>query len=304
MSKDTNTNQRDQVVHIIHHDDPDGICAAAVVLFAMARKQEKRPTRLYPVNYNQPPDVSMMAPGDMVIIVDFSYPPAEMKKIESAVDNSANGMDARNHFIVWIDHHKTAAAYGYDDFPGLRDFSDKGSSGCELAWRYFMPDSTIPLAVQLIGDYDSWRLQMPDSKMFHEGTKMLCPTPMSALWSTLLFNQRDAVDFVSAAGSIAMQYRDAYCARMRQSFGYETMLSGHAAYALNVYGFGSQGFGELFDRYPLVIAYAHDGQRFTCSLYSEKVDVGAIAKTLGGGGHTGAAGFVCDVLPFFPAKGE
>lgn len=39
-------------------------------------------------------------------------------------------------------------------------------------------------------------------------------------------------------------------------------------------------------------------KQFTVSLYSETVDVGAIAKAHGGGGHKGAAGFVCDTLPW------
>jgi nanoRNase/pAp phosphatase (c-di-AMP/oligoRNAs hydrolase) len=34
------------------------------------------------------------------------------------------------------------------------------------------------------------------------------------------------------------------------------------------------------------------------SLYSEKVDVSIIAKNHGGGGHAGAAGFICRDLPF------
>ena len=39
------------------------------------------------------------------------------------------------------------------------------------------------------------------------------------------------------------------------------------------------------------------------SLYStrEDVDCGAIAKSLGGGGHKGAAGFICDELPWTKA---
>ena len=51
-------------------------------------------------------------------------------------------------------------------------------------------------------------------------------------------------------------------------------------------------------RYPVCIAYIHDGEKFTVSLYSESVDVSVIAKAHGGGGHKGAAGFICAELPF------
>lgn len=42
------------------------------------------------------------------------------------------------------------------------------------------------------------------------------------------------------------------------------------------------------------------GRYWRVSLYSTKpeVDCGAIAKLLGGGGHRGAAGFICEKLPW------
>jgi nanoRNase/pAp phosphatase (c-di-AMP/oligoRNAs hydrolase) len=66
--------------------------------------------------------------------------------------------------------------------------------------------------------------------------------------------------------------------------------------------FGSQGFVERFDEYPICIAYIHDGEKFTVSLYSKDVHVDKIAQRYGGGGHKGAAGFKCEVLPFFPTE--
>jgi len=51
-----------------------------------------------------------------------------------------------------------------------------------------------------------------------------------------------------------------------------------------------------------VTEYPRDGTRLVwkVSLYSTKpeIDCGAVAKTFGGGGHKGAAGFVCDKLPW------
>jgi nanoRNase/pAp phosphatase (c-di-AMP/oligoRNAs hydrolase) len=45
-----------------------------------------------------------------------------------------------------------------------------------------------------------------------------------------------------------------------------------------------------------------DGSQYTVSLYSETIDVSVIAKKHGGGGHKGAAGFVCPKLPFHSHK--
>ena len=62
--------------------------------------------------------------------------------------------------------------------------------------------------------------------------------------------------------------------------------------------FGSEAFGEKFKQYPLCLSFVYMGNKWTVGLYSETIDVSVIAKKYGGGGHTGAAGFVCDTLPF------
>lgn len=288
--------------HIIHDDDLDGICAAVIAAMHCSQVSGNRTLIVFsPVHYNRPVDVSQMSKGDRVIIVDFSYPPAEMKKIEDAVLQPPDSTVTPPHCIIWIDHHASAAEYGHD-YPGLRDFADKGRAACELTWEYFYPLIPIPRAVSYIGDYDAWRHAIPDSREFYEGAKLFLLDPHAPLWATV-FNDDNAEAFqlVVTAGYVAKRYRDVYCYSIRNSYGYETVIAGHQAYALNVFGFGSGAFGDLYAQYPLVIAYIHDGVKFRVSLYSEAVDVGAIAQSMGGGGHKGAAGFVCDILPFSPA---
>lgn len=90
-----------------------------------------------------------------------------------------------------------------------------------------------------------------------------------------------------------------YCEKICQEFGYEIEWEGHRAFATNFYQFGSKGFGDRMSEFAFCAAYIHDGERFTVSLYSIKdVDVSVICKKHGGGGHKGAAGFVCENLPF------
>ncbi|MEN6421295.1 MAG: hypothetical protein ABFD76_05050 [Smithella sp.] len=304
--------QASKILHVIHHNDPDGICAAAIV--AHANKQRlivtlnmdlvsNWPIIFHSVNYNMPVDVSRMKPGDIAVIVDFSYPPAEMKKIEAALQfpqEKNNNPYLVEGNIIWIDHHASAESYNHP-YRGMRDFTNKGPAGCELTWNYYFgPD--IPDAVRHIGDYDSWRLEMENSIEFYEGIKLFCPAPESRYWESLF----DAVDpaadnvfkLIMGAGALCVQYRENYCASIRAKYGYETIFNGHKAFVMNLFGFGSLQFADLFKAYPLVIAYIYDGKRHTVSLYSETVDVGEIAQRHGGGGHKGAAGFVCGSLPF------
>lgn len=270
-------------MYCIHHNDLDGKCSAAIV----ARAVNPLKPLFYETDYKDPPPCLDDLAGENVVIVDFSYKPDVMQRItEWALS------------IVWIDHHATARDYPYQHLNGVRNFNDKEMAGCELTWNYYFPDIPVPMAVQLIGDYDKWALKMPDSKVFYEGMKLLPSGPDSDIWVDLLSGFLGAVDSVIKAGRTATTYRDNYCDGLCRSFGYETEIDGHRAYACNQYMFGSGGFGKRFNEHPLCLAYIHDGKRFTVSLYSETVDVSVIAKKNGGGGHKGAAGFTCDVLPW------
>ena len=274
----------------IHHNDLDGRCSAAIVRRYF---KEGIDVVFHETDYKDPVPLGRVA-GEDVVIVDFSYKPDDMLNIVELANS-----------VVWIDHHATARDYPYQYLPGLRDFADKSKSGCELTWLHYFPTEQMPMAVQLIGDYDKWALSLEDSKVFYEGMKLEKHGPEEYLWRELL----DAaywkkVKEIIDAGRIATKYRDNYCAGLCKSFGYETEIDGRRAYACNQFMFGSGGFVHYFAQYPLCIAYLHDGKQFTVSLYSTTVDVGQIAKGHGGGGHKGAAGFVCDILPFKERRGD
>lgn len=61
----------------------------------------------------------------------------------------------------------------------------------------------------------------------------------------------------------------------------------------------SEYFKSLPDgKYDAFIAFAFNGKEWIVSMYSASVDVSAICKKYGGGGHKGAAGFHAMKLPF------
>lgn len=73
--------------------------------------------------------------------------------------------------------------------------------------------------------------------------------------------------------------------------------------ACNTTVFNSQFFEGFYDeaKHDVMCAYMQLANgKWKVSLYSTKpeIDCGAICKTFGGGGHPGAAGFVCDELPW------
>jgi hypothetical protein len=151
----------------------------------------------------------------------------------------------------------------------------------------------------LLGDNDAWRLNRPEESLpFYEGLKMADLSPECGIWPFLLYDGEQQVQNIIERGEQIIRYRDAYCDRILKSYGYETTLDGFPALAVNLFGFGSLGFGDKFAKYKICISYIHDGRKYMVSLYSQFVDVSLVAQNHGGGGHAGAAGFVCDQLPF------
>ena len=269
-----------------HHNDADGRCAAAIVWKYFEKNYEYQP-EFIEVDYKDEIKIDEIEEDELIYVVDFSFKPEVMNKI---IEKTTN--------VIWIDHHKTAIEYEYKkELNGTRDTK---YAGCELTWQYLFPEITMPRAVELIGDYDRWAFKLdPETSPFHEGLKLHATHPRCAIWP-LLFETMETVDRVIDDGETCIKYRDNYCEEMRKSNGYSVSFGGHLCYVLNVYGFGSPAFGEIFDRpdVPVCISYIYDGCNYTVGLYSKTVDVSKIAKKHGGGGHTGAAGFVCRELPF------
>ena len=274
---------------IFHHNDADGRCSAFIMSMYFFNQLGHQP-EFIEVNYGDDllAAVNRVDDGDVVAIVDFSFKPELMAIIRSKAWK-----------VIWCDHHVTARDYNYGaDLHGYRDFSEKGFAGCECTWKFCFPDNPVPEFVSLLGDYDAWRLrEAPKCFEFYEGLKLKDTEPGSALWGYLMLSYIYLEEVVES-GKIALRYRESYCADMYKDFAYETIIDGHEAIALNLLRFGSSQFGENFKKYPACIAYAYDGRQFQVSLYSDTVHVGEIARKFGGGGHHGAAGFVCEQLPF------
>lgn len=282
---------------VFHHNDLDGRCAAAIIGRWKWMDSLCPEITYVEMDYNKAVPADKIGFGEQVVIVDFSFKPEVMDKVFLITPN-----------VIWIDHHATAKSYDYGnkcELAGLRDFSDKGLSGCELTWKYIYPGKPMPQGVALIGDYDAWRLtRNPDCFRFYEGLKLKKDqSPTAKFWDEIFEDSFSFVNSVMIVGETAILYRDAYCEDFIKQFGYETELDGVKMFAVNLFRFGSKCFGERMKQYPACIGYAHDGKQYQVSLYSDTgVDVSVICKAHGGGGHKGASGFQCKELPFIAQR--
>jgi len=280
---------------IYYHNDADGRCGGAIV-YRLAPRRISDPIELIEIDYKDEIDVGAIRPKEEIVIVDFSFKPEVMAEV---LDKTT--------YVTWIDHHKTAFEYDYGIcLEGLRD---NRYSGCELAWMFYHDlspeagkhlEEQIPEAVLLIGDRDKWAWKYGErTAEFNMGLGVYNHHADDDIWPILFGDgATDLVEEMIHAGYFCIRFRDNFCRDYADSYGFEASFEGYRCFALGLNMFGSEAFGRRMKGYDICLSFEFSGQSWTVGLYSEKVDVSEIAKRYGGGGHRGAAGFVCDELPF------
>ena len=280
---------------IFYHTDHDGEASGAIAYnWANTVATPYQACVLYPITYGKPFPFDQIHEGDSVYILDYSIPPADMKKLLAITPN-----------VVWIDHHKTAIEeYSYHpeigEIAGIRDTDE---AGCVLTWAFFNGRGVIPLPIVLIGDRDVWRFAYgDDTRNFCMGLHMYNTEPSDKMWPRLFGEAGKSMVYeMQKEGKIATQYRDSWAKSYSKSWGYDATIDGFGdvkCFVMNLGRCGSEFFGDRIKEYDVCASVGFNGSMWEVSFYSEKIDVSVIAKKFGGGGHTGASGAVVAGLPF------
>jgi uncharacterized protein len=251
----------------------DGFCAAWLL------------HRLYPeaeyvpVQYGQdPPDVS----GRDVWIVDFSYPRATLLAMQAEAE----------HLLV-LDHHKTAEEelQGLDWCVFARD-----KSGARLTWEFLrshggLDEMQPPWLVDYTEDRDLWRWKLPLSREISAG---LHSYPLDFdLWDKFAAEPDWWQDRLAADGA-AIVRAERNIVTQHVGHARPACIAGYAVPAVNATVLFSDIAGELAQAAPFGVAwFVRDDGKVQFSLRSRNggLDVSAIARQFGGGGHAAAAGF-------------
>jgi len=302
--------------HIIHHVDPDGHAAAAVVYLALV-KQDVKPEDIHflRINYGlKLMDEDVDYDEDMVYVVDFCLQPYEqMAELCRQVGER----------LVWIDHHQTSVDCERDF--GLKDIAGKRSialSGCELTWKYFFPKVKMPALLDLIGTWDTFRRD-DEAKWEHEVLPLQTylfsldtrPHANISFWFNLLeqaledpkgVRTKGQLGNLIGQGTVMRRYQIRKEDSMLGATSYEGKFAGHTAIIANMSHANSLMFERIFDvsKVDLMVAYTHMKGKFwriTMFTNQDNIDCGALCKRLGyegpnksGGGHRKAAGFQTD----------
>ncbi len=287
------------IVCVYHSRDMDGFTSGAIV------KYKYPDAIMIGYDYGEPLPWELIKKTDEVIMIDVSLP---MPDMEQLVDSCSK--------VTWIDHHISAykdykASSLYNSGKNIVVVFNNEISACEGGWKYFFPDTQMPYAVQLLGEYDTWRnkdlkhwanIVLP----FQFGMRVECNSPKTfpkSLLSQSDAENTDAIKNIIKTGKTILQYQaqvnEAQC---KAAFDFE--FEGLRAICLNSRGFNSDVFKSVYDpmKHDIMICFAVGMKGWTFSLYSTKdeVDCSVLAKKMGGGGHKKAAGFqIKDIRSIF-----
>lgn len=258
---------------LYHAGCADGFCAAWLFHHAFPNAE------FVPVSYGQdPPDVT----GREVYILDFSY---KRPVLEEMIGNAFS--------LVVLDHHKTAEA----ELSGLPGCTfDLNKSGGRLAWEYLTERglltgsiaASIPWFVEYTEDRDLWRWQLLLSKEINAALRSY---PMAFdQWDEM--STRNHLSLLEVGMAILRAQDQCVQAHVRNAR--EITLAGHRVLCVNATVHQSEIGEELAKGRPFSVMYRDrkDGLReYSLRSRDGGLDVSAIAKQFGGGGHPQAAGF-------------
>jgi hypothetical protein len=230
-------------------------------------------TRFIPVKHGNPPPADLT--GQRVVIVDFSYPRPALELLAG---------DCKE--LLVLDHHITAekalAGLPYAYF-------DQKKSGAVLGWEW-AHNTEAPWLLQYVQDKDLWTWALPESR---EINAALASYPFEfELWNRL--SQKQLVE----EGRAILRYEHELVGKLAaQAVLME--FQGAIVPAVQSAVLTSQIGERLSPDHPFcLIWHDRDGRRYYSMRSREDgTDVGAIAATLGGGGHTHAAGFSIPLGP-------
>lgn len=287
---------------IYHSRDLDGWMSAAIVLkYAKENKFDKEVTFIG-WDYGDP--IPVLEKGRRVIMCDIMFPIEEMYKI----------CDISSGSFVWIDHHASSikqvlsnegAAFCKAVIPKVRtiklrkgpSLSVEAKGACELTWEYFYPKEVIPLVIEYLGCYDSFRHKdtaFEDDVVHFQYAARAYLTNYKECFDSLKF-------FDNFAGNYGRWINDGKVIKLylnveaKEAFkrAHDIYIDGYYFKTINQPRFNPNNFDIKYEETGAVgiASFFYKNGGWEISLYSNVIDVSKLASVRGGGGHFGAAGF-------------
>lgn len=258
------------IVVIYHANCLDGTAAAYAASLKFGND-----AKYIPFTYSMIPDLTVLA-GKEIYVVDFSF----KREAYLALVNVAKS-------VVVLDHHKTAHEEIGDLIP-----IDQTKSGAVLAWEYFHPGIEIPKLYLNVQDRDLWQWRYPDTA----AVCAYCFLKPLTLYNFEKIMHTELKEIVGI-GQVIVDYNTKEMNRVYKSHRYINFLGYNVPIVNGHLAITSELGNKLALEAEFAIIYNDNKGTRMFSLRSAKddVDVSAMAKVYGGGGHFAAAGFTLPI---------
>ena len=221
----------------------------------------------FPVKHGHPPPPDLK--DRRVVIVDFSYARPILEAMASETKE-----------LLILDHHITAERI-LDGFSNA--YFDQTKSGAVLSWEW-THRTPAPWLLQYIQDKDLWTWALPNSR---EINAALASYPFDFnVWD------RFTQSTLEQEGRAILRYEQELVGKLAAQAAL-VEFQGIVVPAVQSAILTSQIGERLSPHHPFcLIWHDRDGRRyFSMRSSADGTDVGTIAASFGGGGHTHAAGF-------------
>lgn len=263
---------------LFHGGCSDGFCAAWVY-----RRNVDPAAEFRSVQYNVlPPPVA----GRPVVLLDFAYDRSTTMALREQAAS-----------LILLDHHETAAR----ELAGL-EFCvfDQGKSAARMTWEHFFDPqqqgslSAVPWLVAYTEDRDLWRWALPDSKAVNAA---LSSYPRRfEIWDELAARGPEEL---AVEGRAILRYQHQLIRPRVRNHGWTTIANVRVPVTNATFLTSEIGNALSQDQPFAAVFFITPENRVVYNLRSqgeEGMDVGAIAKQYGGGGHRNAAAFTVEAI--------
>lgn len=271
-----------------HSKDLDGVASGAIL------KIKYPEAEMIGFDYSDSfPDFETLK-GEEIIFADVTIPFIKMQEL---------GTKSK---VTVLDHH-VGFWEDYQDYSFYRTFEyvyESKLSACEIVWKFCFPEKTIPLAVELLGRYDTWRTSEGDWDdetlpfqyyVRKESELKLEKFPSYFFENTKEYKADDYVRFGVSWGKNILQFQQQQDEILTKKFAFEARFGELKALCINTYPFSLDTLKSHpeFDNFDIYLGFQQNEKGYTVSLRTNKENVNCmeIAKTYGGGGHVKASGF-------------
>ncbi len=264
---------------IYHGNCLDGFAAAWAVRYALGNNVE-----FYKgIHQQSPPDVK----GRDVFLVDFSY---KKEVLVNMLETAAS--------ITILDHHISAE----EDLSVLlksgkiNGLFDMNKSGAMLAWLWFNPDQHPPELIKHIQDRDLWLFKLNGTR---EINAALSSYPFDfKVWDRLMASNNHELETLKRDGEAIERKLQKDIKELIASGVRRMIIADHDVPVLNVSSAYVSDAGHIMSiGEPFAACYWDhaNGRSFSLRSSEDGIDVAAVAKKYGGGGHKKAAGFTVEI---------